>query len=60
MVCRPDSWIIHKNWVKDENMLKKKDFDDAAFAAALRRGQRQRLNFEQIAVFLHKFVNYSG
>ena len=36
--------------MKDENMLKKKDFDDAAVVAALRRGHRQRLYFEQIAV----------
>ena len=41
-------------------MLKKKDFDDAAVVAALRRGHRQRLYFEQIAVFRHKFMNYSG
>ncbi len=34
--------------MKDENMLKKKDFDDAAVVAALRRGHRQRLYFEQI------------
>ena len=46
--------------MKDENMLKKKDFDDAAVVAALRRGHRQRLYFEQIAVFRHKFMNYSG
>jgi len=26
--------IIRKKWLKDENMLKKKDFDDAAVAAA--------------------------
>jgi len=38
-------------------MLKKKDFDDAAVIAALRRGQRQRT---LIAVFRHKFMNYSG
>ena len=31
------TWIIHKKWMKDENMLKKKDFDDAAVVAALRR-----------------------
>ena len=54
------AWIIHKKWMKDENMLKKKDFDDAAVVAALRRGHRQRLYFEQIAVFRHKFMNYSG
>ena len=53
-------WIIHKKWMKDENMLKKKDFDDAAVVAALRRGHRQRLYFEQIEVFHHKFMNYSG
>ena len=46
--------------MKDENMLKKKDFDDAAVVAALRRGHRQRLYFKQIAVFRHKFMNYSG
>jgi hypothetical protein len=46
--------------MKDENMLKKKDSDDAASVAALRRGHRQRLYFEQIAVFHHKFMNYSG
>jgi hypothetical protein len=46
--------------MKDENMLKKEDFDDAEFVAALRRGHRQRLYFEQIAVFRHKFINYSG
>ena len=46
--------------MKDENMLKKKDFDDAAVVAALRRRHRQRLYFEQIAVFSHKFMNYSG
>jgi len=46
-------WIIHKRWMKDENMLKKKVFDDAAVVAALRRGHRQELYFEQIAVFLH-------
>ena len=46
--------------MKDENMLKKKDFGDAAVVAALRRGHRQRLYFEQIAVFRHKFMNYSG
>ena len=46
--------------MKDENMLKKTDFDDAAVVAALRRGHRQRLYFEQIAVFRHKFMNYSG
>ncbi len=46
--------------MKDENMLKKKDFDDAAVVAALRRGHRRRLYFEQIAVFRHKFMNYSG
>ena len=45
--------------MKDENMLKKKDFDDAGVVAALRRGHRQRLYFEQIAVFRHKFMNYS-
>ena len=43
--------------MKDENMLKKKDFDDAAVVAALRRGHRQRLYFEQIAVFRHKLMN---
>ncbi len=53
------TWIIHKKWMKDKNMLKKKDFDDAASVAALRRGHRQRLYFEQIAVFLRKFMNYS-
>ena len=46
--------------MKDENMLKKKDFGDAAVVAAPRRGHRQRLYFEQIAVFRHKFMNYSG
>ena len=46
--------------MKDENMLKKKDSGDAAVVAALRRGHRQRLYFEQIAVFRHKFMNYSG
>ena len=46
--------------MKDENMLKKKDFGDAAVVAALRRGHRQRLYFEQIAVFRHEFMNYSG
>jgi len=35
-------------------------FDDAGVVAALRRGHRQRLYFEQIAVFRHKFMNYSG
>ena len=45
--------------MKDENMLKKKVFDEPAFVAALRRGHRQRLYFEQIAVFHHKFMNYS-
>jgi len=54
------AWIIHKKWMKDENMLKKKDFGDAAVVAALRRGHRQILYFEQIAVFRHKFMNYSG
>jgi len=39
--------------MKDENMLKKKVFDDSAVAAALRRGHRQELYFEQIAVFRH-------
>ena len=53
------AWVIHKKWMKDENMLKKKDFDDAGVVAALRRGHRQRLYFEQIAVFRHKFMNYS-
>jgi len=24
------AWIIHEKWMKDENMFKKKDFDDAA------------------------------
>ena len=46
--------------MKDENMLEKKDSDDAGAAAALRLGRRQRLYFEQIAVFRHKFMNYSG
>ena len=46
--------------MKGENMLKKKDFGDAAVVAALRRGHRQRLYFEQIAVFHHKIMNYSG
>ena len=54
------TWIIHKKWMKDENMLKKKDSDDAAVVAALRLGHWQRLYFEQIAVFRHKFMNYSG
>jgi hypothetical protein len=34
------AWIIHKKGMKDENMLKKKDFDDAAVVAELRRGYR--------------------
>jgi len=46
--------------MKDENMLKNKNFDDAAVVVQLRRGHRQRLYFEQIAVFHHKFMNYSG
>jgi len=46
--------------MKDENMLKKKVFDDAAVVAALRRGHRQWLYFEQIAVFRHQFMYYSG
>ncbi len=46
--------------MKGENMLKKKDFDDAVVVAALRRGYRQSFYFEQIAVFRHKFMNYSG
>ena len=54
------AWIIHEKWMKDENMLKKKYFGDAAVVAALRRGYLQRLYFEQIAVFRHKFMNYSG
>ena len=54
------TWIIHEKWMKDENMLKKKDFGDTTVVAALRRGYRQRLYFEQIAVFRHKFMNYSG
>ncbi len=33
------------DWMKDEKMLKKKDFNDAAVAAALRRGHRQRRCF---------------
>jgi len=44
--------------MKDGNMLKKKDFDDAASVAALRRGHRQRLDFEQIAVFRDKFMRH--
>ena len=51
---------VQKECMKDENMLKKKDFDDVAVAAALRRGHRQRLYFEQIAIFRHKFMNNSG
>jgi hypothetical protein len=39
--------------MKDENMLKKKVFGDAAVAVALRQGHRQELYFEQIAVFRH-------
>ena len=46
-------WIIHKKWMKDENMLKKIVFGDAAVAVALRQGHRQELYFEQIAVFRH-------
>jgi hypothetical protein len=46
--------------MKDENMLKKKAFDEAAVVAALRRGHRQSLYFEQIAVFRHSFMNFSG
>ena len=45
------AWIIHEKWMKDENMLNKKDFGDTTVVAALRRGYRQRLYFEQIAVF---------
>ena len=52
------TWIIHKKWMKDENMLKKKAFDEVA--AARRRGHRQRLYFEQIALFRHSFMNFSG
>jgi len=54
------TWIIHEKWMKDENMLKKKAFDEAAVVAALRRGHRQRLYFEQIAVFRYSFMNFSG
>ena len=54
------TWIIHEKLMKGENMLKKKDSDDAAVVAALRRRHRQRLYFEQIAVFRHKIKNYSG
>ena len=32
--------MIHKKVIEDENMLKKKDFDDAAVLAVLRRGYR--------------------
>jgi len=39
--------------MKDEYMLKKKVFEDATVVAALRRGHRQELYFEQIAVFRH-------
>jgi hypothetical protein len=46
-------WIINKKWMKGENMVKKKVFDDAAVVAALRRGHRQELYFEQIAAFRH-------
>jgi len=46
--------------MKDENLLKKKDFDDASVVVALRRGHRKRLYFEQIAVFRHSFMNFSG
>jgi hypothetical protein len=46
--------------MKDEYMLKKKVFSDAAVVAALRRGHRQELYFEHIAVFRHQFMNYSG
>ena len=41
-------------------MLKKKEFDYTAGVAALRRGCKQALYFEQIATDLHKFMNYSG
>ena len=47
------TWIIHKKWMKGENMVKKKVFDDAAVVAALRREHRQELYFEQIAAFSH-------
>ncbi len=43
-----------------ENMLKKKGFDYTTGVAALRRGCKQALYFEQIATGLHKFMNYSG
>jgi len=46
--------------MKDKNMLKQKVFDEAAVVAALRRGHRQWLYFEQIAVFRHSFMNFSG
>ncbi len=43
-----------------ENMLKKKVFDYPAGVAALRRGHKQMLYFEQIVTGSHKFVNNSG
>jgi hypothetical protein len=39
-------------------MLEKKDFNDDAVAATLRKGHRQRIYFEQIAVFRHMFMNF--
>ncbi len=41
-------------------MLKKKEFDYTADVAALRRGCKQTLYFEQIATDPHKFMNNSG